>query len=149
MSGKPFRVAIVDDDTAIRRLVNLYLKRAGYDVVHFATGNEAREQLVRIAWDLAILDRRLPDMDGLDLCQQLKSDPDLRNRYIIILTGEDEAEDKILGLDLGADDYITKPNRSSPASCWRASAPRSASSTCRTSCSSRTAGSNCCRSPTA
>jgi two-component system, cell cycle response regulator len=109
MSGKPFRVAIVDDDTAIRRLINLYLKRAGYDVVHFATGNEAREQLVRIVWDLAILDRRLPDMDGLDLCQQLKSDPDLRNRYIIILTGEDEAEDKILGLDLGADDYITKP----------------------------------------
>jgi len=109
MPGQPFRVAIVDDDTAIRRLVNLYLARAGYDVVHFATGNEAREELMRIAWDLALLDRRLPDMDGVVLCQQLKADPDLRNRYIIILTGEDEAEDKILGLDLGADDYITKP----------------------------------------
>ena len=109
MPGTPFRIAIVDDDTAIRRLVRLYLTRAGYDVIEFPTGGEARDQLATIAWDLAILDRRLPDMDGVVLCQELKSDPDLRNRYIIMLTGEDEAEDKILGLDLGADDYITKP----------------------------------------
>ena len=68
------------------------------------------EQLAtRSPWDLAILDRRLPDMDGVDLCHELKSDPELRNRYIIMLTGEDEQEDKVEGLDLGADDYITKP----------------------------------------
>ncbi len=109
MSARPFRVAIVDDDTAIRRLIHLYLMRAGYEVIHFATGNDARDELPRISWDLAILDRRLPDMDGLELCQHLKSNAEVRTRYIIILTGEDEAEDKILGLDLGADDYITKP----------------------------------------
>ena len=109
MSGKPFRVAIVDDDATIRRLIHLYLTRAGYEVIHFGTGDEARDELPRIAWDLAILDRRLPDMDGILLCQQLKSDPGLRNRYIIMLTGEDDPEDKILGLDRGADDYITKP----------------------------------------
>jgi two-component system cell cycle response regulator len=105
----PLRVAIVDDDSAIRRLVRLYLKRSGYDVVECATGEEARQQLSTVPWDLVILDRRLPDMDGVVLCQQLKSNPELRNRYIIMLTGEDDQEDKVQGLDLGADDYITKP----------------------------------------
>jgi len=104
-----FRVAIVDDDPAIRRLVRLLLKRSGYDTVECATGVEAREQLETTPWDLAILDRRLPDMDGLVLCQELKSNPEFKARYVIMLTGEDEPEDKIQGLDLGADDYITKP----------------------------------------
>src|SRR5437016_7465807 len=106
---QPFKVAVVDDDPAIRRLVLLLLRRSGYESIEFGMGEEAREQLLKIDWDLAILDRRLPDMDGVDLCQQLKSDPELRNRYIIMLTGEDDQEDKIQGLDLGADDYITKP----------------------------------------
>lgn len=104
-----FRVAIVDDDPSIRRLVRLLLKRSGYDTVEFATGVEAHEQLDKISWDLAILDRRLPDMDGLALCQGLKSDPEFKARYVIMLTGEDDQEDKVQGLDLGADDYITKP----------------------------------------
>ena len=104
-----FRVAIVDDDPSIRRLVRLLLKRSGYDTVEFAAGTEARAQLAEIPWDLAILDRRLPDMDGLELCQELKSNPEFKSRYVIMLTGEDEQEDKIQGLDLGADDYITKP----------------------------------------
>lgn len=108
----PFRVAVVDDDSAIRRLVRLFLKRAGYDVVECTTGQEARETLTKVAWDLAILDRRLPDMDGVVLCQELKTNPDYRSRYIIMLTGEDEQEDKIEGLELGADDYITKPFQS-------------------------------------
>ncbi|HEV2718770.1 MAG TPA: diguanylate cyclase [Thermoanaerobaculia bacterium] len=104
-----FLIAIVDDDAAIRRLVRLLLTRSGYDVLEFATGEEARRQLHSAPWDLAILDRRLPDMDGVVLCHELKSDPELRNRYIIMLTGEAGAEDKVEGLDLGADDYITKP----------------------------------------
>ena len=104
-----FRVAIVDDDPSIRRLVRLLLKRSGYDTVEFAAGTEAREQLAKIPWDLAILDRRLPDMDGLELCQELKSNAEFKSRYVIMLTGEDDQEDKIQGLDLGADDYITKP----------------------------------------
>ena len=104
-----FRIAIVDDDAAIRRLVRLLLTRSGYDVVEFATGEEARRQLHSAPWDLAILDRRLPDMDGVVLCHELKSDPALRTGYIIMLTGEAGQEDKVEGLDLGADDYITKP----------------------------------------
>jgi diguanylate cyclase (GGDEF)-like protein len=105
----PFTIAIVDDDAAIRRLVRLFLRRAGYDTLELTTGEEAREALTTKPWDLAILDRRLPDMDGVVLAHELKSNPDFRNRYIIMLTGEDEQKDKIEGLELGADDYITKP----------------------------------------
>src|SRR5258708_2784570 len=105
----PFRVAVVDDDHAIRRLVKLYLTRSGYQALEFACGEEARRELHRVPWDLAILDRRLPDMDGVLLCHELKSNPELQSRYVILLTGEDEQKDKVMGLDLGADDYITKP----------------------------------------
>ena len=104
-----FHIAVVDDDPAIRRLVRLFLKRSGYEIVEFGTGEEARTALQTIAWDLAILDRRLPDMDGVELCQELKANPEFKSRYVIMLTGEDEQEDKVQGLDLGADDYITKP----------------------------------------
>ena len=102
-------IAVVDDDAAIRRLVRLYLKRAGFDTFECTTGAEAREKLFRDAWDLAILDRRLPDTDGVVLAHDLKKNAGFRTRYIIMLTGEDEQEDKVEGLELGADDYITKP----------------------------------------
>ncbi|HEU4888606.1 MAG TPA: response regulator, partial [Thermoanaerobaculia bacterium] len=104
-----FTIAIVDDDAAIRRLVRLYLKRAGFDTLECTTGQEAREAMTTQPWDLAILDRRLPDMDGVVLAQELKANNDFRTRYIIMLTGEDEQADKVEGLELGADDYITKP----------------------------------------
>jgi two-component system, cell cycle response regulator len=104
-----FTIAIVDDDAAIRRLVRLFLRRAGYETLEFEDGAAARAALLSEFWDLAILDRRLPDMDGVVLAHELKSHTDFRTRYIIMLTGEDEQEDKIEGLELGADDYITKP----------------------------------------
>jgi diguanylate cyclase (GGDEF)-like protein len=104
-----FTIAIVDDDAAIRRLVRLFLRRAGFDTVEYTTGDEARAALQSDDWDLVILDRRLPDMDGVVLAQELKANPEFRTRYIIMLTGEDEQEDKVEGLELGADDYITKP----------------------------------------
>jgi diguanylate cyclase (GGDEF)-like protein len=104
-----FQIALVDDDDAIRRLIRLFVKRSGYDIVEFSTGSDARSQLSEIPWDLAILDRRLPDMDGVDLCAELKASPEFKKRYIIMLTGEDDQADKVEGLDLGADDYITKP----------------------------------------
>ncbi|HJT17084.1 MAG TPA: diguanylate cyclase [Thermoanaerobaculia bacterium] len=109
MVNSQFRVAIVDDDAAIRRLVRLLLKRSGYEILEYETGQSARVDLAKCEWDLAILDRRLPDMDGLELCQELRSKPEFKTRYIIMLTGEAEQEDKVQGLDLGADDYITKP----------------------------------------
>jgi two-component system, cell cycle response regulator len=104
-----FTIAVVDDDAAIRRLVRLFLNRAGYTILECTTGAEARQALWNDPWDLAILDRRLPDLDGVVLAHELKSNPDFRARYVIMLTGEDDQDDKILGLELGADDYITKP----------------------------------------
>ena len=104
-----FTIAIVDDDAAIRRLVRLFLRRAGFDTIECTTGTEAREMLRKGEWDLAILDRKLPDMDGVVLAHELKSNNELRTRYIIMLTGESGQEDKVQGLELGADDYITKP----------------------------------------
>jgi diguanylate cyclase (GGDEF)-like protein len=109
MASSQFTIAVVDDDAAIRRLVGLYIKRGGYDLFECVAGEEARQVLAERPWDLAILDRRLPDMDGVVLAQELKANPAFRTRYIIMLTGEDEQEDKIEGLELGADDYITKP----------------------------------------
>lgn len=109
MTGLPFTIAVVDDDAAIRRLLRLLLQRAEYGVLECTTGEEARKQLTTEPWDIAVLDRKLPDMDGLVLCHELKSNPDFRTRYIIMLTGEADQEDKVEGLELGADDYITKP----------------------------------------
>jgi two-component system cell cycle response regulator len=109
MTDKTFTVAVVDDDAAIRRLVMLFLRRAGYQTFECTTGEEARRVLREQPWDLAIMDRRLPDIDGMFLCHEIKSEPSLRNRYIIMLTGETDEADKVEGLDLGADDYITKP----------------------------------------
>jgi len=105
----PFRIAIVDDDAAIRRLVRLFLHRAGFETIELTTGEEARSVLHSDPWDLAILDRKLPDLDGVMLAHELKSKADFRTRYIIMLTGEADQEDKVEGLELGADDYITKP----------------------------------------
>jgi two-component system, cell cycle response regulator len=104
-----FRIAIVDDDPAIRRLVRHYLTTRGFEIFGCTTGDEARAMLAAEPWDLAVLDRKLPDMDGLDLCKELRTNPDMRMRYIIMLTGKDEQEDKIEGLESGADDYVTKP----------------------------------------
>ncbi|HUP59946.1 MAG TPA: diguanylate cyclase [Thermoanaerobaculia bacterium] len=107
---RPFKIAIVDDDAAIRRLVRLFLGRAGYETLEYGTGAEAEQALFELPWDLLILDRRLPDLeDGLQLAEKLKANSDFRTRYIIMLTGEDEQEDKIEALESGADDYMTKP----------------------------------------
>ena len=104
-----FTIAIVDDDAAIRRLVRLFLDRAGYATREYTTGAEAAGALWDEPWDLAILDRRLPDMDGVELAEELKANAAFRSRYIIMLTGEDDQEDKVEGLESGADDYVTKP----------------------------------------
>src|SRR5687767_11059649 len=104
-----FTIAIVDDDAAIRRLVRLFLDRAGYETLEYTTGAEAAAALWEVPWDLAILDRRLPDMDGVELAEALKANAEFRTRFIIMLTGEDDQEDKVEGLESGADDYITKP----------------------------------------
>ena len=99
-------ILVVDDETAIADLVEVYLKNEGYAVHKFYNGTDALVCVRRQHLDLAILDVMLPDIDGFTLCQRI------REHYlfpILMLTAKVEDMDKIMGLTLGADDYITKP----------------------------------------
>jgi two-component system, OmpR family, response regulator len=97
---------VIEDDEAIGALVGAYLERAGFDVVRECTGEGGLEAAAREELRFVVLDLALPDADGLELCRQLRSDADVP---ILILTARDEEADRIIGLELGADDYVTKP----------------------------------------
>ena len=99
-------IMVVDDETAIADLVQVYLKNEGYQVYTFYNARDALDCTANQALDLAILDVMLPDMDGFALCQKIRQD---HLFPIIMLTAKVEDVDKITGLMLGADDYITKP----------------------------------------
>ena len=100
------RVLVVDDEPTIREIVVGYLERAGFKTLEAADGNRARELLERDPPDLVVLDLMLPGTDGLELCRWIRS----RSRLpVIMLTARGEESDRIVGLELGADDYVTKP----------------------------------------
>ncbi len=99
-------ILVVDDETAIADLVELYLKNEGFTVYKYNDAAGALACVRRTALDLAVLDVMLPDMDGFALCQKIRED---HLFPIIMLTARVEDMDKIMGLTLGADDYITKP----------------------------------------
>jgi len=99
-------VLVVDDETTIREIVVGYLERDGYRTLEAADGNRARELLENDAPDLVVVDLMLPGTDGLELCRWIRS----RSRLpVIMLTARGEESDRIVGLELGADDYVTKP----------------------------------------
>ncbi len=103
------RILVVDDDKEIVRLVRGYLQQAGYDVLVAYDGETAVHNLRREDVDLLVLDLMLPDRDGWDITRLIRSDPALSHTPIIMLTARVDDVDKILGLELGADDYVTKP----------------------------------------
>jgi two-component system alkaline phosphatase synthesis response regulator PhoP len=103
------RILVVDDDREIVRLVRSYLERAGYQVVTAYNGETALHTLRRERPDLLVLDLMLPDRDGWDLTRLIRTDDTLAEIPIIMLTARVEDSDKIVGLEIGADDYITKP----------------------------------------
>ena len=102
------KILIVDDEHEIADLVELYLKNENYAVFKFYTAQEALNCIEATELDLAILDIMLPDTSGLSICQKIR---DKHTYPIIMLTAKDTETDKITGLTLGADDYITKPFR--------------------------------------
>lgn len=102
-------IAVVDDEPDIAELVSVHLKKARFKVETFLSGNKFYNFLSRNKPDLIVLDLLLPDIDGLEICKDLKSNPEYREIPIIMLTAKGEEMDKILGLELGADDYMTKP----------------------------------------
>jgi two-component system alkaline phosphatase synthesis response regulator PhoP len=107
MTGE--KIIVVDDEENIRELVKYNLDREGYRVTTVGSGEEALKQARSQVPDLIILDLMLPGMDGLDVCRELKNDPKTAHIAIVMLTVKGEESDIVIGLELGADDYITKP----------------------------------------
>jgi two-component system alkaline phosphatase synthesis response regulator PhoP len=103
------RILVVDDDKQIARLVHSYLEQAGHQVLTAHDGETALHTIRREKPDLVVLDLMLPDRDGWDITRLVRGDPDLAGLPIIMLTARVEDTDKIVGLELGADDYIAKP----------------------------------------
>ena len=100
---------VVEDEADIRELVSYNLTKAGYQVTSVVTGEEALVATENAPPDLVVLDLMLPGMDGLTVCQRLKKDPKTDSIPIVMLTAKGEEADIVRGLNLGADDYITKP----------------------------------------
>lgn len=105
----PHRILIVDDDSQILRLVESYLSQAGYGTLTAADGEAAMHALRRERPDLVVLDLMLPGRDGLEILRWLRGDATLSATPVLLLTARVDDEDKIVGLELGADDYLTKP----------------------------------------
>ena len=102
-------ILVVDDEKEIADVVELYLQNDQYKVFKFYNGQDALDCINNTKIDLAILDIMLPDEDGVSILKKLKSRPDTENIPVIMMTAKSSEYDKVLGLDSGADDYITKP----------------------------------------
>jgi DNA-binding response OmpR family regulator len=99
-------ILLVDDEDAVRRLLTFPLERDGFTVVQATDGEEALQRFGERSVDLVVLDLMLPKLDGLEVCKRLRASSSVP---IIMLTARDDELDKVIGLELGADDYITKP----------------------------------------
>ena len=103
------RVLIVEDEPDIRELVVHHLKREGYQVSAASSGEEALRQVQAAPPDLVLLDLMMPAMDGLEVCRRLRQDPATAMLPIVMLTAKGDEVDRVLGLEIGADDYVVKP----------------------------------------
>ena len=101
-----YRILVADDEAEIREVLRLYLEKEGYEIVEAADGMEAVRQIKEEKIDLALLDIMMPGMDGYRVLRNIRAE---NNLPVIMLSAKSSDSDKILGLDLGADDYITKP----------------------------------------
>lgn len=99
----------VEDEVHIQQLIKYNLESNGYKVLCFDSGESLLEEVKSSAPDLFLLDLMLPGMDGLEVCRQLRANPRTKSIPVIMLTAKSEEFDKVLGLELGADDYLTKP----------------------------------------
>jgi DNA-binding response OmpR family regulator len=106
MPDRAFRILLVDDEKPIQTLLSFPLQRDGYEVTAASDGREALQRFGEEHYDLVVLDLMMPKMDGLEVCRRLRAKSDVP---IIMLTAKAEETDKVFGLELGADDYITKP----------------------------------------
>lgn len=103
------KILIVDDEPDIVELVTYNLRKEGFDVSSAFDGEEALARIRKEKFDFVILDLMLPGIQGMEICRIMRNDPRMKNIPIIMLTAKGEELDKILGLEMGADDYMTKP----------------------------------------
>ena len=103
------KILIIEDEPDIRKTLEYNISREGYVVISASSLSEGREKLESASFSLLLLDLMLPDGSGLDLCRELKQDKSLSSMPVIILTAKDDEVDKVVGFELGADDYVTKP----------------------------------------
>lgn len=103
------KILVVDDEPEAVELLEFNLKQAGFDVVTAADGAEALRKARAVSPNLVVLDLMLPEIDGLEVCKMLRRDPATKSLPIVMVTAKAAEIDRILGLELGADDYVTKP----------------------------------------
>ena len=103
------QILVVEDDTDIAQLIGHYLEKAGHTVEVLSSGKAVLPKIRRQPPDLVVLDLMLPELDGLMICQAMRSDPQTAAIPIIMVTARGDEADRITGLELGADDYVTKP----------------------------------------
>lgn len=103
------RIQIIEDDQSIAQLLTFNLEREGYGIMHAENGDDGLSDIRAIKPDLIILDWMLPDMSGIDIARQLRFDKATKHIPIIMLTARADEDDRVHGLEIGADDYVTKP----------------------------------------
>jgi DNA-binding response OmpR family regulator len=103
------KIALIEDDGDIAFTIRLNLEREGYAVAHFDRGQEGLTAVLRGGVDFVLLDLNLPDLDGLTICRELRRDPRTQSIPIVMLTARGSERDRVTGLELGADDYLSKP----------------------------------------
>ena len=109
MTAMTARILIVEDDPDIAQLVTRYLNKAGFTCAHVASGREALQTIGSTLPDLMVLDLMLPHVDGLEVCRRVRANEATATLPIIMLTARAEESERIVGLELGADDYLAKP----------------------------------------
>lgn len=108
-SNKKTSVLVVDDDQDIRKILNFVLRNSGFEIIEAVDGSDALQKYLENEVNIIISDIVMPRMDGLELCQRIKMQESLKRVYFILLSAKGELNDKITGLELGADEYIPKP----------------------------------------
>jgi len=103
------RIALIEDDADIAYPIRLNLERDGARVDHFTNGQEGLLAVQQGGYDFLILDLNLPDLDGFTICREIRRDPANRSIPVLMLTARTAERDRVTGLELGADDYLTKP----------------------------------------
>jgi len=103
------RIVLIEDEKDIIELVRYNFRKDGFEVASFVSGKEGLEHLRRSPADLVLLDIMLPDLDGLEICKRLRAEERTKSLPVIFLTAKGEEIDRVLGLEIGADDYVVKP----------------------------------------